>query len=128
MTALTDTEMRAIAEALRREVYSGLRTIGGATLGSDGSYKSWGGEKIMVLANPDGPKAADAILALLDAKAKAEARVVALNKPTPEMWEAAWSASQDHFVGDDISKRGLELALKAFVRAVLATPDVGEAT
>ena len=50
--------------------------------------------------------------------------VEALENPTPEMWEAAWDASQDYFVADAISKRGLEAALKAFVAsAALRTQE-----
>lgn len=44
----------------------------------------------------------------------------ALRNPTPDMWEAAWIAGEDYFVGDSVSKSGLDLAIKAFVTQALA--------
>lgn len=90
---------------------------------SDALYNRKGDANAKHIATFDPPT----ILALLSELEAAKARIARLANPTPEMWEAAWSASQDHFVGDDISKRGLELALKAFVRAALADqPAEGE--
>ena len=63
---------------------------------------------------------AAAIRNLTPAPPASEGLVEALNNPTPEMWEAAWDASEDYFVADDVSKRGLESALKAFVSAALS--------
>ena len=52
---------------------------------------------------------------------KAADAIARLANPTPEMWAAAWDASEDYFVADDVSKRGLEAALKALVAAALTS-------
>lgn len=52
---MTDDELCAALEAER---FSGRFTLGGASASSDGKFKSWGGERIMELVNPDGPAAA----------------------------------------------------------------------
>lgn len=57
-------ELSGLIERLRARRDSGQRTIGGATASADGHFESWGCEPIMVLANPDGPEAADALEAL----------------------------------------------------------------
>lgn len=57
-------EAGALIDRLRSEMFSGRHAIGGGTTGhtdGDGIFhpgKSWGGQPIMVLCNPDGPTAA----------------------------------------------------------------------
>lgn len=50
-----------LIERLRAKHHNGQFTLGGATIDATGKGTSWGGEKIMVLVNPDGPAAADEI-------------------------------------------------------------------
>ena len=42
-----------------------------------------------------------------------------LREPTEEMWNAAWEASGDYFVGDDVTERGFRLGLSAMIEAAL---------
>lgn len=64
-----DDELRALVERLLRKVHRGKYQHGGGAITTDGSGKTtgttWGGEKILELANPDGPAAVAAIEALL---------------------------------------------------------------
>jgi hypothetical protein len=58
-------ELKRLAEKLRRVVDTGRRTLGGTIISGNGEVsKIWGSEPIMALANPNGPEAADTILAL----------------------------------------------------------------
>ena len=65
MTGPITAEDMVLIERLRRRVDSGRRTLGGASMTTDHEGKvvttSYGGEPIMVLANPDGPAAVDLI-------------------------------------------------------------------
>lgn len=56
--------MSTLIERLRATRDSGRRTLGGGSISHDGKCEMWGGEPIMVQANPDGGAAADRILAL----------------------------------------------------------------
>ena len=53
-----DDDARALCERLREQFDSGLRTIGGGNISSDGKCETWGGEPIMRPANRDGEAAA----------------------------------------------------------------------
>lgn len=47
-------------------------------------------------------------------------------EPTPEMWEAAWEASGDYFVGDEITKKGFQKGLAAMLASTPDNPPVAE--
>lgn len=64
MTKPTAAAVAAMVERLRASRDSGMRSVGGASISADGSFKSWGGEPIMALVNPDGPAAADMLTTL----------------------------------------------------------------
>ena len=111
MTALTDAQMRAIAEGLRRTKTERLMrpAFGGIMLDMEEERES--------PVNPDGPKAANAILALLDRLAKAEAALE--DAVTQAFIEGAeWQKQGRPGRFGDVTKA---------LRAALATPDVGEA-
>jgi hypothetical protein len=55
---------RALADRLDEKVDSGRRTLGGGSIGVDGKPSMWGGERIMVHRNPDGPEAATLLRSL----------------------------------------------------------------
>jgi hypothetical protein len=61
------SEVDALIERLRAQEDSGRRTMGGASLSSDGTFTSWGCEPIMRARNPDGNAAADLIAAQREA-------------------------------------------------------------
>jgi hypothetical protein len=50
-----------LSARLREKIDSGRRTPGGGDASINGVVTAWGGEKIMVYRNPDGPAAADAL-------------------------------------------------------------------
>lgn len=62
---INQTEIERVLEILRRRVHKGQYTLGGAMSGPSG-FKSWGNEKIMEIANPDGSAAIQLINALVE--------------------------------------------------------------
>lgn len=64
MTRGAEQLREALLERLRAKVDSGRRTLGGGTISSDGRSTTWGNERVMVLANRDGPEAANLIESL----------------------------------------------------------------
>lgn len=57
------------------------------------------------------------IARLLNGATSPEGWVLVPREPTEEMWEAAWEASVDYFVGDDITKDGFRKGLAAMLAA-----------
>jgi hypothetical protein len=58
-STVRNAAMARLIERLRAKKDSGRRALAGASISSDGTPKMWGGQKSMVLVNPDGPAAAD---------------------------------------------------------------------
>lgn len=91
-------EMASLIERLRAKKDSGRRALAGGSISSDGTVKMWGGQKSMVLVNPDGPAAADMIekLATLESsptegalRAIPEGMVLVPREPTEPMLRSA---------------------------------------
>lgn len=51
------TEIERVLEILCRRIHKGQYQMGGGTVGGKVGPTSWGGEKIMEIANPDGSTA-----------------------------------------------------------------------
>lgn len=69
---MTD-DVKALVAKLTAKQFTGRRTLGGGTIGNDGTVKMWGNEPIMELRNPDGPDAAAALTAQADEIARLRA-------------------------------------------------------
>lgn len=60
-TVIVDNPSALLLFRLRRQIESGQFAMGGGSISSDGKCEMWGGEPLMIAANPDGEAAAQRI-------------------------------------------------------------------